>query len=120
LRYFIIAVAVLLVAAPAAIGGPDALSIAKRALALAKEPPRLAQVYSEVGHTSGQVRVVVATCPRGMVAINVEPEPSVGEYVGSSVGGRKGQATFVLPEVPLGLGLKLPAINVTCIEGRLR
>jgi hypothetical protein len=73
LRYFIIAVIALLVAAPGAIGGPDALSIAKRALRLADEPPRVVHAYAETPYLVEQEAGIAhyrATCPRGYVAIS--------------------------------------------------
>ena len=121
MRYLFAVLAVMvLVAAPVAVAGPDALSIAKRALRLAKEPPKSAQVHTSAREVHGREVVVRARCPRGMIAMGVVPElgGAGGEFVSAGISEREGLALFRLPESVPPIGPDpLPEITVTCIEG---
>jgi hypothetical protein len=117
-RYAAIALLALLISAPAvAIGTPDALSMAKRALRLAKEPPKVKQIYTTVAESeNAEVRRIRVRCPRGMVAAAISPElPSLYE----SVQGRVAFAVLPQQQQGAGFGPGPDGITVTCIEGRL-
>ena len=112
MRYFTLALIALLISVPAvAAGGPDALSIAKRALRLAKEPPKVKQLFTTVATNREDGRYFHVLCPRGWVAVAIAAGAPT-QY--ESVGGRR--ATAVLPPEP-GLGESVSGITVTCLKG---
>ena len=119
MRYAAIALVALLISAPAvAISGPEALSIAKRALRLAQQPPKIKQIYTTVAESENdQVRRIRVRCPFGMVAAAISPETqSLYESVHRRV------AVAVVPQDPTAstpFGPGPDGITVTCIEGRL-
>ena len=115
MRYLAVGLVALLISAPAAaLAGPDAISIAKRALALAKQPPQVKQIYTATpAVTDPQYDLFRVRCPRGMVAVSITPEtPAVYE----TVNGRRAWAT--LPRNQWGSG-GASGITVTCMEGQL-
>jgi hypothetical protein len=113
MRYIAVALTALLVSVPAlaVAGGPDALSIAKRALRLAKKPPTVKHIYSSEGERGNDIIIVHARCPRGMKAISVLPDSR--PYESAHITGRAAQATFLAP--PTRSDHDEPAITVTCI-----
>src|SRR5918996_5153421 len=78
MRYLASALAALLISVPAmaVAGGPNALSIAKRALRLAEQPrPEITQIYSAAWKSRGSdFQRLLVRCPRGMVAAAITPE----------------------------------------------
>ena len=117
MRYIAAGLIALLVAAPMVAAGPDALSVAKRALRLAEQPPRVKQVFTNVVAErtgSGDDRIEVR-CPRGMIAVGIAPEiPTLRE----SVSGRRAVAVVEHQERGL-MGPGPDGITVTCVEGEL-
>lgn len=117
-----LALVALLISVPAAASaGPDALSIAKRALRLAEAPPEVAQLYSEDAVATGDRHLrIVVLCPRGMVAMSALPHPGMTETKGVNVTRRRGVGVFWMPPDFPAIGPVGPSLTVTCIEGRLR
>lgn len=114
MRYLAVGLAVaLLVVVPAAVAGPDALSLAKRALRLAKEPPKVVQIHTSESTPSGESAFFRVRCPRGMVAAGIaSEEPTRYESI-------QGRRAFVVISQQPTIGPK-SGITVTCVEGRLR
>ena len=118
MRYVVVASVALLVAAPAALGGPDALSIAKRALRLAKEPPAVTYIHDEVnapmGHLPGEY-TAEAVCPKGMVPVSaIAEEPASALSLSIIARRRSGQVVYHLEYPYHG-----PGVTVTCMAGRV-
>jgi hypothetical protein len=114
-RYFTAALAALLIAAPAAaVAGPDALSIAKRALRLAKEPPRVEYVPGlPKGDTEG-IRYT-ATCPRGML-----PVGEFHDFEGTVWVQPDDRAVKGFWRNPPPLGTSNATLTAVCAEARLQ
>ena len=119
MRYVVAASVAVLIAAPAAVAGPDALSIAKRALRLAKEPPAVTHVYSNVEGPMGLHQgeyPTEAVCPRGMVPIS-----AVAEDLPAAISlriiprRRSGRVVYRLNYPYHG-----PGITVTCLRARIQ
>jgi hypothetical protein len=116
LRYLVVVSVVLLIAAPVAIGGPDALSIAKRALRLAKEPPAVTQYSVEQlsrRGTDGPFQIKFR-CPQGMLAVAVTPNTPYSHVMSASVRGRRALVLYDYGELDRPLNA-----TVTCAQGRL-
>ena len=117
MRYLAIGLVALLISAPAAaLAGPDAISIAKRALTLAKQPPKVKQIYTAVPTSAdSQYERFRVWCPRGMLAISITAETTT---VYEAVIGRR--AFVVQPRDPYVWSGATSGITVTCMEGRLQ
>jgi hypothetical protein len=122
LRYLALALVALLVSVPAvAVAGPDALSIAKRALRLAQEPPKVAEpVFDKSVDLGNNLLRIKGRCPRGMVAINQQTDEGATELLGTTLDGRRGSALFRKPEDFPGMGPVWPSMQLICIEGEIR
>ena len=108
----------LLVSVPAVsvAGGPDALSIAKRALRAAEKPPKIKYVFSSVRQGNIGDLTIKAQCPRGMLPVGVMPDSGPTTFLSSNLGpARRGIATFRATQTLDRIDS--PSITVACIEG---
>lgn len=123
MRYLAVGLAALLLSVPAlaAAGGPDALSIAKRALALAKEPPQVFQTTTVSREFHGREVTVRARCPHGSKAMGFFPEfgGHQAEFLSAELTSpHAAYALFRIPESASPIGSDpWPTITLTCIEG---
>jgi hypothetical protein len=120
LRYLAAAIAALLISVPAVAvaGGPDALSVAKRALRLAKQPPEITYVRTEGGAFNQSPRGIRhrIVCPRGTLPVNAFPE---FESVVTVNPDKREVRAFqsLLPEEDAAYSSHA-GMTVVCIEGR--
>lgn len=105
-----------LVLAPPAFGGPSALSIAKRALKIAHDGPRISYAVGGATATRGGFTRFTVECPQGYAAVSIQQNVGALELVYSGLYGRGALVSMFNPSRTAS---HFGGTQITCIRGQL-
>lgn len=125
-RTVLLAAMILLFAAPAAIGGPSPILIAKRALLIAKQargdarqalrssaPPHVRYVEAEGTALRGQFLRLAPSCPQGYTAVAIQTAPGALDPVFAASYGRGVLVSMFNPSITQPFTGR---VQITCVE----